>query len=153
MKKRKNTSNAIAPRCPYCGAMTQLRSADGIYHDNSRDAMLYVCKNYPACDSYVRVHPGTNRPMGVPANQKLRAMRTEAHRNFNQIYYRNIMSKREAYEWLSEILGLPISKTHIGQMGEYYCQLVIDESKKLLNGEKHIRNLRNQKYRRLGECG
>ena len=48
MKKRKNTSNAITPRCPYCGAMTQLRSADGIYHDNSRDAMLYVCKNYPA---------------------------------------------------------------------------------------------------------
>ncbi len=85
--------------------------------------------------------------------RKLRAMRTEAHRYFNQIYYRNIMSKREAYEWLSEILGLPISKTHIGQMGEYYCQLVIDESKKLLNGEKQIRNLRNQKYRRLGECG
>ena len=151
-KKRKGVKNT-APKCPYCGSHTIFRSAEGIYHKNPEREMLYVCKNYPACDSYVRVHPGTNRPMGVPANQKLRAMRTEAHRNFNQIYYRNIMSKREAYEWLSEILGLPISKTHIGQMGEYYCQLVIDESKKLLNGEKHIRNLRNQKYRRLGECG
>ena len=150
--KKKRAQNA-APRCPYCGSHSVLRSADGIYRTNDKNTMLYVCSRYPACDSYVRVHPGTNRPMGVPANQKLRAMRTEAHRYFNQIYYRNIMSKREAYEWLSEILGLPISKTHIGQMGEYYCQLVIDESKKLLNGEKQIRNLRNQKYRRLGECG
>lgn len=150
MKKKKHINHSIVPRCPYCGAMTQLRSADGIYHDNSRGTMLFVCKNYPMCDSYVRAHPGTNRPMGLPANQKLRAMRTEAHRYFNQIYYRNIMTKQEAYEWLSERLGLPISKTHIGQMGEYYCQLVIDESKKLLSGENRIRSL--QKQRRIVKC-
>lgn len=94
--------------------------------------MLYVCKNYPRCDSYVRVHPGTTIPVGTVANKKLRSMRNEAHRYFNQIYYRGIMSKQEAYMWLSDLLGLPMASTHIGMMGEYYCQLVIEECKKVL---------------------
>ena len=130
-RKRKKV-NHPAPQCPYCGAMTHLRTADGIYLDNSRNTMLYVCKNYPRCDSYVRVHPGTTIPVGTVANKKLRSMRNEAHRYFNQIYYRGIMSKQEAYMWLSDLLGLPMASTHIGMMGEYYCQLVIEECKKVL---------------------
>ena len=70
--------------------------------------------------------------MGTVANKKLRSMRNEAHRYFNQIYYRGIMSKQEAYRWLSDILGLPMESTHIGMMGEYYCQLVIDACQKVL---------------------
>ena len=111
-RKRKKV-NQPAPQCPYCGAMTHLRTADGIYLDNSRNTMLYVCKNYPRCDSYVRVHPGTTIPVGTVANKKLRSMRNEAHRYFNQIYYRGIMSKQEAYMWLSDLLGLPMASTHI----------------------------------------
>ena len=95
--------------------------------------MLYVCKNYPRCDSYVRVHPGTTIPVGTVANRKLRSLRNEAHRYFNQIYYRGIMSKQEAYKWLSDLLGLPMASTHIGMMGEYYCQLVIEECQKVLD--------------------
>lgn len=130
-RKRKKATN-VAPRCPYCGATTHLRSADGIYFDNSKNAMLYVCKNYPRCDSYVRVHPGTTIPMGTVANKKLRTMRKDAHKYFNQIYYRGIMTKQEAYQWLSEFMGLPMESTHIGMMGEYYCQMVIDECQKVL---------------------
>ena len=94
--------------------------------------MLYVCKNYPACDSYVRAHPGTNIPMGVPANWKLRKLRNEAHHYFNQLYERGYMSKQDAYCWLADILCVPFSEAHIGYLGEYYCQKVIDESKKVL---------------------
>lgn len=61
MKRKKK---ATAPRCPYCGSVAILRSAEGIYHSHSKDTMLYVCKKYPICDSYVRVHPGTSIPMG-----------------------------------------------------------------------------------------
>ena len=46
-------------RCPYCGAPAVFRSADGIYRDNSSNTMLYVCARYPACDAYVRTHPGS----------------------------------------------------------------------------------------------
>ena len=42
------------------------------------------------------------------------------------------MSKRKAYEWLSYITQSPMSHAHIGHLGEYYCQVVIDESRKLL---------------------
>lgn len=56
MKKRN-----IPVRCPYCGGKVQLKSADGIYKDNSKCAMLYVCSNYPQCDAYVRTHAGTHK--------------------------------------------------------------------------------------------
>ena len=100
MSKKKKSPAKCAPRCPYCGAISYLRSAEGIYIDNSKNAMLYVCKNYPACDAYVRVHPGTTIPMGTLANRKVRALRAEAHKYFNKIYLRGIMSREDAYEWL-----------------------------------------------------
>ena len=37
---------------------------------------------------------------------------------------------------LSTVIGLPMAKAHIGDMGEYYCELVIQESKKLLEAQK-----------------
>ncbi len=64
--KKKRARNRV-PRCPYCGSPGVLRSANGIYKDNLQNAMLYVCKRYPVCDAYVRVHPGTRLPMGTLA--------------------------------------------------------------------------------------
>lgn len=152
MKKKRKGVQSLAPRCPYCGSHTILRSADGIYQDNSKGAMLYVCKNYPACDSYVRVHPGTNVPMGVPANWKLRKLRNEAHHYFNQLYKRGYMTKQDAYCWLADILCVPFSQAHIGYLGEYYCQKVIDESKKVLAQHEGVRRGRYQSSVRGGNC-
>ena len=134
IKKNRKGLNKDIMYCPYCGGRTEFRSADGIYHDNRDGTMLYVCRNYPRCDTYVRVRPGTTDPIGTLANSRLRALRKEAHRYFNQLFEKGVMTKREAYEWLSQMIGLPMSKTHIGLMGEYYCELVIQESKKLLDG-------------------
>lgn len=138
-KKRRKGITGRAIQCPYCGSHAVLRSADGIYYDNSRETFLYVCKNYPKCDAYVRVHPGTNVPMGTLANRELRALRREAHHYFNKLYAQGGMSKRDAYEWLAETVGLPIDKAHIGYMGEYYCRQVIEESQKALSGLLEIR--------------
>ena len=93
--------------------------------------MLYVCKNYPVCDSYVRVQPGTRIPMGTMANGELRRLRTEAHWHFDQLYKRGYMTKDDAYRWLASILCVPLNQAHIGMLGEYYCKKVIEESKKL----------------------
>ena len=95
--------------------------------------MLYVCKNYPICDSYVRVQPGTKIPMGTMANGELRRLRTEAHWHFDQLYKRGYMTKDDAYRWLAVVLCVPLNQAHIGMLGEYYCKKVIEESKKLLN--------------------
>ena len=151
MKKKRKGVHSNAPRCPYCGSHTILRSADGIYQDNSKGAMLYVCKNHPACDSYVRVHPGTNVPMGVPANWKLRKLRNEAHHYFNQLYKRGYMTKQDAYYWLADILCVPFSQAHIGYLGEYYCQKVIDESKRVLAQNEDIRKRKDPNSVRGGK--
>lgn len=137
-KSRKKGITQETIRCPYCGSPAVLRSADGIYYDNSRDMKLYVCKNYPQCDSYVRVHAGTNIPAGTMANRRLRALRAEAHRYFDRLYKSGYMTKDDAYHWLAGILDAPLSQAHIGYLGEYYCQVVIDESRKLLE-RKRIR--------------
>ena len=92
-----------------------------------------------ACDAYVRVHPGTKKPVGTMANGKLRAMRSTAHRYFDMIHKSGLMTKNEAYQWLAYKVCAPLSQAHIGLMGEYYCQQVIDESKKLLISRGKLR--------------
>ena len=131
MKKNKR-KRVNQMRCPYCGATAVLRTADGIYYDNSRNVMLYVCSNYPQCDAYVRVHPGTNKPVGTMAIHALRVLRNEAHRYFDMLHKGGIMTKPEAYYWLANLISAPLSEAHIGYLGEYYCTQVIEESKKLL---------------------
>ncbi len=140
MKKKKGKGVAALParpmRCPYCGSPVLLRSADGIYQDNSRNTKLYVCSKYPQCDAYVRVHPGTNIPVGSLANSNLRSLRRKAHQYFDRLYMSGLMSKQDAYTWLAGILQAPLSQAHIGYLGEYYCQQVIDDSKKLLENRQ-----------------
>ena len=131
-RKKKKGINPSGMRCPYCGKPLILRSADGIYHENPRNTMLYVCKDYPQCDTYVRTHPGTSVPVGTPANRELRALRNEAHRYFDQLYRSGMMNKQDAYLWLADFLQVPLSQAHIGYLGEYYCKQVIAASQELL---------------------
>ena len=133
MKTNRNHRKGM--RCPYCGAPVIFRSADGIYRDNSRQAMLYVCSRYPKCDAYVRVHPGTNIPVGELANHDLRTLRRTAHDYFDRLHQNGLMSKQDAYRWLATLISTPMSQAHIGYLGEYYCKKVITESRRLL--ERH----------------
>jgi hypothetical protein len=110
--------------------------------------MLHVCSRYPVCDAYVRVLPGTETPAGTLANGDLRTLRREAHRHFDRLYLTGLMSRKEAYEWLAAMLQTPLSRTHIGYLGEYCCGRVIEESRRLLENRRQVqagrlgRNLR-----------
>jgi len=126
--------------CPYCGNPVVLRSADGIYKENSAGTRLYVCSKYPACDAYVRVKPGTRTPIGSLADGRLRALRHEAHIYFDKLHRTGLMSRDEAYEWLASMLQVPASQAHIGQLGVYHCQRVIEESKRLWKNRPRIYN-------------
>lgn len=136
-KKRKADRTFV--RCPYCGSRAVLRSADGIYRDNTQGDMLYVCKNYPECDSYVKVQRGSNLPLGSLANKKLREMRKEAHYHFNKLYESGLITKESAYDWLAGLLGVPLTHAHIGQLGEYDCKYVVEESQKYMARERKRR--------------
>lgn len=135
-KKKRKGIDVAAMRCPYCGSRVIYRSADGIYRDNSRNTMLYVCSHYPKCDVYVRTHTGTNIPVGTMADRKLRALRKEAHYYFDQLHKSGCMTRTSAYQWLADFIGAPVSEAHIGYLGEYYCRQIIEHSQKILEQRK-----------------
>lgn len=137
MNRKQKKRKLLQLRCPYCGSIAVLRSAEGIYPDDNKNRMLYVCKNYPQCDAYVNVHAGTNIPMGSLADHELRSLRKKAHQYFDRLYLSGLMSREDAYVWLSELLAMPLSEAHIGHLGEYYCQLVCKECDKLLHDYRH----------------
>ena len=126
-------------RC-HCGSPAVLRSAEGLCRTHRPGAMAYVCSRYPACDSFVMAHPGTLEPMGSLAGPRLRKLRYAAHQEFNKLYQSGLMSKRDAYQWLAMTVQAPMAHAHIGHLGEYYCQVVIDESRKLLQERMEQQN-------------
>lgn len=142
MKKRKKSKDFSSTRCPYCGSTVVFRPAEGIYSKHYENTLLCVCSRYPECDAYVKCHPGTRIPMGQLADKKLRSLRQQAHRSFNRLFESGLMTRKDAYEWLSEAIMLPQGMTHIGALGEYYCNEVIRESEAYLK--------RNQKEYRKG---
>jgi ssDNA-binding Zn-finger/Zn-ribbon topoisomerase 1 len=129
-------------KCPYCGREMQLRSADGIYRENPYHRKLYVCPNYPTCDTYANLIDGTLKPLGTPANGQLRALRKQTHNEFDKIWLKNIMSRKSAYRWMADITGLPWEDAHIGNLRESMCLLVIEKSKELIEKVNKKRNIK-----------
>lgn len=134
--KRKKKLTKTTPRrlyCPHCGAPAIIRPASEIYNDPGRTDELYVCSNYPACKSYVRMHPGTRVPLGTLANGELRNLRIRAHRKFDQVWQSGIMDRNNAYRWMADSLGIPLSDAHIGMFGEYRCKELIAKCEKVID--------------------
>ena len=124
-------------RCPYCGSTAVLRDASFVYHEKSKGGRLYVCSHYPACDSYVGVHPGTAIPKGTLADRSLRLKRIRAHRVFDQIWKTGILSKPEAYRWMADKFCLDKNHAHIGSFSDYLCDRLMAESSKVLQNNRH----------------
>ena len=119
-------------RCPYCGSPAILRDTSYVHGKNAWEGKLYVCSRYPVCNSYVSVHSGTTRPKGTLANKSLREKRIRAHRIFDQIWKQGILSKKDAYRWMSHKFCLDTTQAHIGNFSEYMCERLIEESEKVL---------------------
>lgn len=91
---------------------------------------MWVCSNYPKCDAYVGCHKGTTIPLGRLANEKLRALKKEAHRQFDPLWKSGLMSRKNAYKWLATMLRIPIEDCHIGLFDIKMCQKTINLCKK-----------------------
>ncbi len=85
--------------------------------------MIYLCKG---CDAYVGVHKGTSKPLGILANAELRSWKKRAHFYFDQIWKSKIMTRSQAYKWLSEQLCKDSKETHIGMFDVPDCKKVVD---------------------------
>lgn len=121
----------IAPICPYDKAISKLVDSIIVYKKKSY-GMIWLCANYPTCDSFVGTHPD-NRPVGRLANKELRAIRRKAHVYFDTLWRgkmkRSGCTQKEArvgaYSWLASKLGIETKKCHIGMMDVPECLRVV----------------------------
>ena len=134
-------------KCPYCGGKAHLRDASSIYHSFKYKGKMFVCENFPKCDSYVGCHPNTTKPLGRMANKKLRTMKSKAHEYFDPLWKKRVFARKKslsynrtkAYQWLAEQLDLPESKCHIGLFDVDMCRKVMDVcSKKQIEEDIYI---------------
>ena len=113
--------------CQYCGAQAILRPASWVHgkSQQSQGKHLYVCRNWPKCDSYVAAHEYDRTPMGTLANSELRHKRILAHKALEKYQHITKMDRWATYLWLEGKLGLDSRSTHIGLFSEETCDEVI----------------------------
>jgi hypothetical protein len=116
--------------CPYCGSEVVLQDSAVIYHGKSF-GLVWICSNYPACDAYVGVHTGTTRPLGRLANAELREWKKRAHSYLDPFWKSKRYTRKKAYSIASDLLGKPVSKTHIGMFDVQECKDLIASLKQL----------------------
>lgn len=135
--------NRLHITCPYCGADAILRRASWVHgnSDQSKGKYLYVCRNWPQCDSYVAAHAADLTPMGTLANKALRHKRIQAHRALEQYQKTTRMDRWATYLWLEGKLGLNKQTTHIGMFSEETCDAVISICQKASRTYKTARPL------------
>lgn len=113
--------------CPYCNQPAQLISGEELYNGHGKrelhKRLFWACR---LCDAWVSCHPGTSRPTGTLAGRRLRHMRLEAHKVFDQIWKTGELSRTSAYAWLSRELGIHGDNCHIGKFSIGQCHGVLE---------------------------
>lgn len=100
-------------RC-HCGSTASLQDGDLVYGPGKEHIRLYVCDRFPACDSYVGVHDGTDQPKGIPADGPTRKARIRCHAAFDVIWRTKYKTRSQAYAILEELTEF----RHIGDMNQ-----------------------------------
>ena len=121
--RRPNYRHSSPVVCPYCGGAAKLADSKLVYGQSY--GFIYLCSNWPNCDSYVGVNRVTGKPLGTLANAELRGYRKQAHAVFDITWKSGKMTRTKAYEKLAHTLGLPPDKTHIGMFNIETCKKVI----------------------------
>lgn len=115
------------PICPYCGSIAIFSSTYDIY--NTDYGMVWLCPNFPTCDSYVGAHKSDNRPKGSMANKELRKWRMRAHESFDPLWKRKIMDRGDAYQYMQSLMHLDPDLCHIGMFDIDQCKELIEKLK------------------------
>jgi len=112
-----------APICPHCGGTAKQVDSIRVYRKSY--GMIWICENYPECDSYVGCHGETGEPLGTLANAELRELRKRAHSVFDKLWKSGPYARGDAYAELAEKLGISKAECHIGMFDEAMCNKVI----------------------------
>jgi hypothetical protein len=123
MSRREKSPDVL---CPYCENPAVLTGSKEVY--GGRDfGMIWLCR---PCQAWVGVHRNSPRaaPLGRLANASLRRAKMEAHAAFDPFWQSDTTpgSRKRAYQWLSEALGIPYRAMHIGMLDEAQCAAVVE---------------------------
>ena len=109
--------------CPYCGSTAKLVDSKIIYGRSY--GKVWVCGNFPGCDSFVGVHKGTNIPLGTLANKELRKLRNTCHILFDSLWKSGAKSRDGAYSILARTLKIKKVDCHIALFDVPMCKQMI----------------------------
>lgn len=123
--------------CPYCGNDAKLVTGEVIYPHRKDlfDLKFWHCE---PCDAYVGCHkkgawvPDSHKhsdgtiPLGRLANAELREAKKSAHAAFDPIWTDQRMTRKTAYKWLANALGIDRKECHIGMMDAERCRKVVE---------------------------
>lgn len=143
-------------KCPYCGGGISLTTNDIVYGKIYGNGYVYVCDNYPTCDSYVGTHKDIS-PLGRLSNKELRRKKQVAHVIFDCLWkWKKVTdndkkARIKAYKWLACEMGKKLEDTHIGYFDEQEVEKVIEICTPYINRLIKKYNLEgwlNEKYNR-----
>lgn len=103
--------------CPYCNEQAEFRDSIIIYKKSY--GMVWICKNFPDCDSYVGVHKGTTKFYGRMANKQLRFWKKKAHAEFDPVWKYGPLNRGEGYKMAADMMGM--EEFHIGELDLDQC--------------------------------
>ena len=126
--------------CPFCVGQMQLVDSAEVYQQSY--GYMYLCSNYPNCDTYVGCHRGSTRALGTPADRTLRQARKAAHEIFDRLWRGGGWRRRDAYQRLQEVLQLPLERAHIAMLTEGECWKLCRAVKRGDFKRKHIKRKR-----------
>lgn len=111
--------------CRYCGNEVVFTSNAEIYGREYGNGKCFLCRN---CKAFVGVHTETLTPLGTLANNDLREWRKKAHNEFDKLWKSptRIMTRHNAYKWLSKEMNKPKKYCHIALFEIEECKQVID---------------------------
>lgn len=120
--------------CPYCGNKTNLIKGALMPFSISaatENKYYWIC---PPCNAWVGCHKNSGRPLGTPAKENLRILRTKVRKLFDNYQQRTNISRNGANIWLSRKLNCHIHECHIGYFDEDMCnrasEIIITEINK-----------------------
>lgn len=117
--------------CIYCGSPVLFADSKLIYGKSYGN--MYICSN-ESCRATVGCHKEgefKNEPLGRLADATLRHWKQLAHAAFDQLWLgkSKIMTRKEAYKIMGNLMGLEPDFCHIGMFNVEQCQELIQKLK------------------------
>lgn len=114
--------------CIECGSAARLTDGRTIYphRPDLFSKAFWLCD----CGAYCGCHPNTTQALGSPCGPITRKAQSAAHAAFDPLWRSKKMTRQSAYAWLTEAIGIPRERCHMGMM-------TADEARRVVAAVQH----------------